>query len=470
MVMSPSADTDTTVGSDSTVSSTANQVAQPSGFLGSTSSNPEVTMAQNTALFGGGDLDNSNSTSVTPPVANPITASSQASNTTPSGFTNTGQQQTAAPADNGGGLLGNAAQGASTAVQLGAKLNPGKSLVGGVTSAINNFGGTLGFGGAAETVSPGLAAADAAATPGGISTLVTASGEPISAAGAITSASLSSVLGAAGIGAMAGGFLASAIGENSVGGSIGGGLGAGIGEAFGASAAAALGINLGMFAGPLGAVAGGVLGAVVGGLFGNTKPTDGTEISSLNPATGQYQYQAGTSDQGSKFSQANQTLTSNAGQGAQNLSSFLLKNGATVNPNAGGDLSLVFKVGSRDGYQVLQASDASKGQLSPVSNAGENQAQFYTNVAQATMAQYNIPPALQSQLNSMNLNSFFGQGGSTQASGGTTVTPSTSNVPTLGSKTASSGSFANFVQQYNSNGNNAPAASQQSSVPLLSVA
>lgn len=78
-----------------------------------------------------------------------------------------------------------------------------------------------------------------------------------SSAGALgTTASLSSTLGAAGIGALAGNFLGK-IGGNSTGGSIGGGVGAGIGMAVG---------------GPVGAVIGGLVGGVGGGFFGNKKP------------------------------------------------------------------------------------------------------------------------------------------------------------------------------------------------------
>ncbi len=137
----------------------------------------------------------------------------------------------------------------------------GKSVLPGVTSSINNFGMGLGFGsggGAAEAISPALAAADPSLVASGASVSSGAA-----SAGSLTGASLSGVLGAAGLGALGGGILAHALGENSTGGSIGGAIGAGIGMA--------------LF-GPLGAVGGGALGSVVGGLFGNnTAPTSAAE-------------------------------------------------------------------------------------------------------------------------------------------------------------------------------------------------
>lgn len=71
-----------------------------------------------------------------------------------------------------------------------------------------------------------------------------------------TSASLGSVLGAAGLGFAGGGILAGLMGGNKTGGSIGGGLGAGVGM---------------MVGGPIGALIGGAAGGALGGMFGNSK-------------------------------------------------------------------------------------------------------------------------------------------------------------------------------------------------------
>lgn len=86
--------------------------------------------------------------------------------------------------------------------------------------------------------------------------------------GALGTSTLSSTLGAAGIGAFAGSFLGK-IGGNSTGGSIGGAIGAGIGN---------------MIAPGIGGVIGGALGGVVGGFFGGKVGTSASEFGSkINP-------------------------------------------------------------------------------------------------------------------------------------------------------------------------------------------
>ena len=90
--------------------------------------------------------------------------------------------------------------------------------------------------------------------------------------GGLSSATLGSILGAAGIGAVGGGLLNNLIGGKSTGGSIGGGLGAGVGMAFG---------------GPLGALLGGTAGSLIGGMFGAGKPTSASEFAaSLGQGSG----------------------------------------------------------------------------------------------------------------------------------------------------------------------------------------
>lgn|GEM_PF-2886391 len=107
------------------------------------------------------------------------------------------------------------------------------NLFSGVGSTVNSFG-----------FRSGLFGMPAMNTPMGFSP---------AAAGSLTSASLSSVLGVAGLGAFGGGILASLIGGNTTGGSVGGGLGAGLGFAVG---------------GPIGGLIGGGLGSIAGSLFG----------------------------------------------------------------------------------------------------------------------------------------------------------------------------------------------------------
>lgn len=160
---------------------------------------------------------------------------------------------------------------------------PGESI----QSAINNFGGTLGFGsagGSSEAISPALSAADPTLAETG-----NAVSSGADAVGSLTSTSLSSVLGAGGLGALGGGVLANLLGENSTGGSIGGGLGAAAGSVLaGTSAvgASAIGATLGSALPIVGTIAGGVIGAIVGGLFGGGTPTSAIYNQANYSATG----------------------------------------------------------------------------------------------------------------------------------------------------------------------------------------
>lgn len=129
-----------------------------------------------------------------------------------------------------GSVLGTSGSGGGGGLGgIGDLLGLGKNFLpnglSGITNSINGFGANIGFGG----FGPGMSS--------------------------FTSATLTSVLGAAGLGFAGGGLLASLMGGNQLTGGIGGGLGAGIGMIAG---------------GPLGALIGGGLGSVVGGLFGGS--------------------------------------------------------------------------------------------------------------------------------------------------------------------------------------------------------
>ncbi len=158
------------------------------------------------------------------------------------------------------------------------KSGVGKSLMGGVTNSINDFGATLGFANTDTSLAlqAGLGAQDAAAlgsTAMGFDaagdSVIAGSAADVSGAavspGLFGGATLSGTLGAAGLGFMGGGILANALGENATGGSIGGGIGAGIGF---------------MVAGPIGALVGGIGGSLFGGMFGNNTPK--TDVSQFN--------------------------------------------------------------------------------------------------------------------------------------------------------------------------------------------
>ncbi|MGE0451848.1 MAG: tape measure protein, partial [Vicinamibacterales bacterium] len=133
-----------------------------------------------------------------------------------------------------GGLLSSVLGGGSP---LGG-FNPLSSL-GGIGNAVNAFGSTIGFGGGGSVMN----------AAGFLETLPGSS--------AITSASLTSVLGAAGLGAFGGGMISNLIGGNKTAGSILGGAGAGIGFALG---------------GPIGGIIGSVAGGLLSKLFGGGIP------------------------------------------------------------------------------------------------------------------------------------------------------------------------------------------------------
>lgn len=148
-----------------------------------------------------------------------------------------------------GSVLGSspaaAAMGSGGGVDTQTLLSLGQLFGGGSASILNGVGAQLGFG---NLYTPG-----------------------VGWSAGLTSASLSSVLGAGGLGFMGGSLLASLIGLNSTGGGIGGGLGAGAGLAIG---------------GPVGAIIGGLAGTVLGGLFGGSKPTNAAAFGNLNFDTG----------------------------------------------------------------------------------------------------------------------------------------------------------------------------------------
>lgn len=148
------------------------------------------------------------------------------------------------PGLTGGGALGTASSLAGLGSNAGLFAGLGSTVAGG----INSFGAGIGL-----TASPAPMLY----------------GAPTGLLGG--TASLTSVLGAAGLGAIGGGLLAGLLGENKTGGSIGGGIGA----------------TIGMLTplGPVGALIGGALGSIVGGLFGSN-PSDRLEGATLDLITG----------------------------------------------------------------------------------------------------------------------------------------------------------------------------------------
>lgn len=148
-----------------------------------------------------------------------------------------------------GGLGASLTGGSAGGGLLGGFPTPPLSLFGNIGSTLNQLGAAIGIG-------PQLVSG-----PGSFFGLSTA--------GSLTSASLTSLLGAAGIGAFGGGLLAQLTGGNQIGGSIGGGLGAALGAAF-------------PILGPLTPIAGGLAGSLLGGLFGGSESVGPNAAARIN--------------------------------------------------------------------------------------------------------------------------------------------------------------------------------------------
>lgn len=151
-----------------------------------------------------------------------------------------------------GGILGNAStlKNAGQFVQNGFQI-PQSGFVNSIGSGLGFSSGGLAYSGvgpaALPWAQPGMVANSAMAGLPGVSGATGALG---------TTSTLSSTLGAAGIGAFAGNFLGK-IGGNSTGGTIGGALGAGLGN---------------IVAPGIGGFIGGAIGGIAGGFFGGGKP------------------------------------------------------------------------------------------------------------------------------------------------------------------------------------------------------
>ncbi len=185
------------------------------------------------------------------------------------------------------------------------------------TNTVNAFGTNLGFsagntaaistGGATESISPALAAADPS--------LLNGAG---AVQGGLSSATLSGTLGAAGLGALAGNFLGR-IGGNSTSGSIGGGIGAAIGN---------------MILPGVGGIVGGLIGGIGGGFFGNhSTPTNAaSHYGQIDPNTGTIvNVQSGGSKNPGDFA---------------NFGSDTLKSLSVLTSNAAKDLGIKFNPNS----------------------------------------------------------------------------------------------------------------------------
>lgn len=279
---------------------------------------------------------------------------------------------------------------------------------GGFASGLSSAGSITGAatGGFGDGLASGSAIMGSGEGVGAFGSGLTASGESAitAAAPSWTAATFSSVLGDAGIGAGIGGLTAGLFGENVMGGTIGGAIG---GVAGGLAGGALLGAELGSFAPGVGTVIGAVAGGIIGGLFGGGKPSDQTQVATLNVGTGQI-YQNNSSDTGGKYSQNNRTLADTAEQGASNLSQWLLANGATLKDPDEAKNSFIVQIGNRSGDSI-GTSNNTPGNLTwdKVLPTGTKTTDLYNATSQDVMAQYNIPQSLLASIKSVDNQQFY---------------------------------------------------------------
>lgn len=267
----------------------------------------------------------------------------------------------------------------------------GQPTVGNPMSAITNMGSHIG-GSFLQPIQSGIDSFGAAnfGTGAGQS-VVGAMGpmQPAATAGQLTSASLSGILGASGMGFFGGGIVSKMLGGNETVGSFAGGAGAGIGMAVG---------------GPVGAVAGGLLGGLAGGLFGGKKKSDMVQSGGVSITDGNVNdyYSSSQSSTGKKFSQANAGTRDQLQNSVSTFTKYLLANGATPVWGKKEDRDIIMQYGSRDGYRWwFEGADKPN-------NYGNNYGGFSQSLVDQTLKQYNIPDSLKTQLQGMNTKDIVG--------------------------------------------------------------
>lgn len=295
------------------------------------------------------------------------------------------------------------------------------------TNGIDTIGTSMGFG-----------AGNAALYSAPIGPM--ASGAPMAASytagantGALTGASLSQTLGAAGLGYFGGGIVSGMLGLNEKTGSVGGGVGAGIGMAVG---------------GPPGAIVGGLLGSIGGGLFGNTKPSDKTQSGGVSIANGEVNryYADSQSQTGKKFSGQNAQIRDQLENSVSSFSKFLLANGATPIWAEKENRDVIVQYGSRDGYKWwFEGADKPN-------NYGNNYQGFSKSLMEETMQQYNIPDALKEQLSNMPMDDIlkFGKAQSQQNKQQRLMLGNPGNIPIPAKEDTGKETFDQFLTNYRS--------------------
>lgn len=298
-------------------------------------------------------------------------------------------------------------------------LNNSGSIGKGITGAIDKFGTNLGF--APGTSMPAPSAGFVGPMPAQAGSLG-------------TTATLSSALGGAAMGAGIGGFAASLTGGNPTTGSIGGGAGGLI--------AAGAGF------GPVGIAVGGLLGGLGGGLFGKKKPSDKTQSGGFNIGTSAVNrmYADTKSMTGSKASAENSSIRDQWENAASAYNKWLQANGAVPLGDEQRSKDLIIQVGSRDGYKSWIS-----GAQSPT-RYGKDASAFSKGIVDQINSMYNIPPELQAKLAQMPLDNLLAFGKQQQKNQAMQLAqPMVPNAPP-----STKESFKDFAARYKSTGATTP--------------
>lgn len=406
------------------------------------------------------------------PAANSNNANAPSSSTTSNPAFNQNALSLASQAAQHSGLAGNTLGTLTSDINnIGSSwfgFSPGTSSIASAANPASSSGALGQIAGFFNTADTSVAAAsDAAANALGTGTFVNAAGDSVAAGtpgaieltgnqaaslaasgaaspGFLGGITLSGALTAAGLGAVGGGMLASALGENPTGGSIGGGIGAVAGFAVG---------------GPIGAVVGGIGGSLFGGMFGNnTPPTSDTTTTSNISSTGGLQNTT--------------TASKNPSSGTDAFTASAQENFASIAGAANTALGIQFNpevqfVGgdsTRHGGPFIGVSDSKTGQdtgaiyFNPQDPASTQQAYAQALSAAASFSGYQDTSKLTDWYNNTYVNSN---------NGATNIAPSLPNNPNANQ---SASTWNNFITQYaaNQNANAAPTQTTVGGKPVTS--
>lgn len=268
-------------------------------------------------------------------------------------------------------------------------------------------------------------------------------------------ATLSGTLGAAGLGAIGGGILAHALGENSTGGSVGGAIGAAAGYALGGAGAAALGLELGSFAGPVGAIVGGIGGAIFGGLFGNSSP--GTNASGEGGSLTASGALSGVATGGKN---PNSTSSSTVSTATQNFSSLAEAANTQLGIQFSPDVHFQANYSSKHGGTNINVSGPNGQSSGPISFNPQDA----SSSQQAYLQALTLAAQYSGYTNTNQINSWYQQTYINSNAGASNLPPTLPNNPNASAGTTS---FQQFLTNYKAQ-QNANAAPTQTTIGTAS--